>query len=537
MRYSRKFRIFAGLTCFISGVLNYGIFPQITANFFVNYCGLPESFFVGGVAVSTRMLIMLIFVAIGLFLVLGGGLLTVLLTDFLQGLLMNICVLVVIGYLVFHFGWGNMVDVIQQAPAGKSMIDPFDQGGVDSFTWVFFMMMLFLQIYSRGVWQGSSAGNTAARTPHEGRMAGILGQWRQTINYLLLLIVPLAAYTLMHSPDWTATAANVQVQIDGLADVQMQKQLLVPIAISHILPIGLLGIFAVLFFMAAVTTDSSYLHSWGSIFVQDVLIPLRKKPLNTAQHILWLRLSILGVGCFVFCWSLWFPLKEYLFMYTQITGAVFLGGAGAAVIGGLYWKRGTVAGAWTGMILGAFFAVAGVVTRSFWGQIPLLAARWPTCPFNGMQMSVFAALIAISGYVLVSLLTRNPPEFEMDKLLHRGKYDEKGEHKQTAHRSLWDRTLGITADFTKGDRRIYYFNIGWALVLLGLFLTGAIARLFVPIGDRIWMNWWNIYLCFLALLAVITAVWFFIGGFRDFFALFRLMRSEKVDEKDDGRVG
>ena len=43
-RYSRNFRIFAGIVAFFAGLINFGIFPAVGAQFFINYCGLPESF-------------------------------------------------------------------------------------------------------------------------------------------------------------------------------------------------------------------------------------------------------------------------------------------------------------------------------------------------------------------------------------------------------------------------------------------------------------------------------------------------------------
>ena len=43
-RYSRKFRIFAGMVAFFAGLINFGIFPAVGAQFFINFCGLPESF-------------------------------------------------------------------------------------------------------------------------------------------------------------------------------------------------------------------------------------------------------------------------------------------------------------------------------------------------------------------------------------------------------------------------------------------------------------------------------------------------------------
>ena len=42
-RYSRKFRIFAGMVAFFAGLINFGIFPAVGAQFFINFCGLPDS--------------------------------------------------------------------------------------------------------------------------------------------------------------------------------------------------------------------------------------------------------------------------------------------------------------------------------------------------------------------------------------------------------------------------------------------------------------------------------------------------------------
>ena len=45
-----------------------------------------------------------------------------------------------------------------------------------------------------------------------------------------------------------------------------------------------------------ISTHTTYLHTWGSIFIQDVFIPLRGiRPKNKEEHFTWLKLSILLV--------------------------------------------------------------------------------------------------------------------------------------------------------------------------------------------------------------------------------------------------
>ncbi|MBP7276069.1 MAG: sodium:solute symporter, partial [Kiritimatiellae bacterium] len=52
-RYSRNFRVFAGLVAFISGLINFGIFPSVGSRFFIFYLGLPPTFLFAGVECST----------------------------------------------------------------------------------------------------------------------------------------------------------------------------------------------------------------------------------------------------------------------------------------------------------------------------------------------------------------------------------------------------------------------------------------------------------------------------------------------------
>ena len=60
MRYSRRFRVFAGLVAYIAGIINFGIFPSVGARFFIALCGLPESFTLAGLEIATYPVLMIL---------------------------------------------------------------------------------------------------------------------------------------------------------------------------------------------------------------------------------------------------------------------------------------------------------------------------------------------------------------------------------------------------------------------------------------------------------------------------------------------
>src|SRR5690606_18353340 len=125
---------------------------------------------------------------------------------------------------------------------------------------------------------------------------------------------------------------------------------------------------------------------WGSILVQDVVLPFRRRPLTPRRHLRLLRLSIACVAAFSFGFSLLISQTQYVAMFLTLTGAIFMAGAGAAIIGGLYWPRGTTAGAWAAMITGAAVAAAGTIIK----QVD--AALWD------QALARHGALLAIPHY-------------------------------------------------------------------------------------------------------------------------------------------
>lgn len=372
MRYSKRFRVFTGMIAWLAGVINFGIFPGVGARFFINYCGIPEIavWQIGPFTVSVTLAVtMLALLGIALFFTFMGGQIAVLVTDFWQGFFTTIVATIIVFYLLWKFPWTIISEGAKLASVpGKSLIDPFDIGQARDFNIWFFVITWFFVLYHYMAWQGQQGYNCSATTPHEAKMSKVVGALRSKMITMGFMLVPLCALVFMNHPDFVDGANEVRRHLVETFpnNIRLQGQLRVPVVMAQIFPVGLLGAFAAAMLGFFISTHDTYLHSWGSIFIQDVLIPLRKKPLETKQHLKWLRISIIGVAIFIFLFSLLFPVQDYIYMFFAITGAFYLGGAGACIIGGLYWKRGTTAGAWTAMILGAILSLSSIIIQ----QIP-----------------------------------------------------------------------------------------------------------------------------------------------------------------------
>jgi len=532
VRYSKKFRIFAGIVCWLSGIINFGIFPAVGARFFIYFCDLPDTL----ICYALVMIILLAFSYLFIFL---GGQIAVLITDFIQGTFTSIMFIVIVIASLSIFSWPQISEALLMAPQEESLLHPFSTQETPDFNIWFCLILSFLGLYQCGIWQGAGAYNASALNAHEARMGKILATWRDIALNIFIMLMAVCAYTSLHHPDFALLAERARAIFATIQNPQVQKQMTTPIAMRTFLPPGVMGCFAALMLAAAISTFNSYMHSWGSILVQDVIMPFRKKLFTPRQHIRLLRLSIFGVVVFVFCFSLIFRQTEYILMFFQITGAIFMGGAGAAVIGGLYWKRGTTAAAWSAMITGSTLAVSAVVihqihaTAPFTGKIMSYIASK-----NGLVLTFYASALAVIVYILVSLLGSRKTTYNIDRMLYRGKYAI--EEDQTTDSLVPTRGLkamiGISNEFTGMDKIIYLATIGWAVLWTVVFVAGTIYNLIFDVDTSRWIIFWRWYLWICLAVLLVKTVWFTCGGLRDLKRMFGLLTTKKRNDLDDGMV-
>ena len=571
VRYSKKFRVAAGMLTWMSGVVNYGIFPAVSVRFFMFFCRLPHHYeFLG---VNWDVYAVLLFIAIGLGVVFAtcGGQIAIMVTDFTQGIMCNMAFVVFI-FFIFRLGdWdvsGGLVSWREISESlciesGKSQINPFDSNAIPDFNIWYYLIGIFGNIYGRGSWQGSMGYAAAAKTPHERKMAGLLGTWRGMAQGLMILLFPLAAIVIMKHPAFANVAEAVQEALNSTGvSAQLKEQGLVATVLSLIMPTGLLGLFVAVMFSAMLSTDDTYMHSWGSIFIQDVIMPFRKKAFTAKQHIWALRFSIIGVGAFAWTFSYLFRQTDYVYMFFAITGSI-VSGAGAALIGGLYWKRGGTLGAWVSYIVSAVLAVSGIILQQVWdfgqgkGLVYWLAEKtqWQWVlnniqqavergadakfPINGQWIHLICMLVCIILYVLLSEyehFVMKKPDFNLDKMLHRGEYDTANEHQVKSEVGWFARALGITPEFTFWDKFIYGASIALTLFHFLLFSWFTIQNFTIGVSNSQWMALWHFKIYLSLILGVGCTVWFLIGGVVDVVRLFIALKNSVQNDADDGTV-
>lgn len=575
-RYSRNFRIFAGIVAFVCGIINFGIFPAVGAQFFISYCGFPDSI----LGIPTFPLMMILLISVALYFVYTGGQIAVIIADFFQGVFLIVVLFIITIFLYNKVEWDQVSDSLTNTPfklaaeevdklnnedsfkildneekeekikeikdkyENSSLINPFKTSRVEDFNLTYFLIGLIGMFYGTLSWQGHQAYNSSAKSAHEAKMAAVLGDIRWKPQGLFIFLVPVLTYVFMNHSDFALVAESVNSSLDSLNSETLKSQMRAPIVLSEVLPVGLLGAFAALMLAAFISTHDTYLHSWASIFVQDVILPFRKKPFDKDDHIKALRYSIFGVAIFIFIFSLVFDQNQEIALYFAVTFAIFAGGVGAVIIGGLYWDRGTTEGAWAAMIVGATVAVTGTI-------VPQISDSWLSQEnnliwlknlifklkeINGIKFYALSMGFSSFSYILVSLFTFRE-RVNMDKLLNRGKYSIKKETKIIDEKvKPILKIFGIGKEFTIEDKIIYLVSFVWNIFFTLVFVFGTIYNLYNDVSDESWMLYWKYQIYINIVFSFIIIIWFTIGGFIDIKKMFISLDSDKRDHGDSGWV-
>jgi solute:Na+ symporter, SSS family len=520
-RYSRKFRIYCGFLCFLAGIINMGIFPIVGGRFFLYFCGLPHQFELLGMTLPVLPLIAGFFVVVSVMFCFLGGQVTIVITDFIQGAIMML-MYIVVGVVVYRIvNWDHVAQAIMMQEKPLDFVAPFSTFKSGEFDTTIFMMAVFLLFYGVLSWVPSANRGQAAVDAREAKLMVMLGNIRIGVGFVLLAFVPVACFAFMNLPEFADKAAVITEQLESITNAKVQSQMVVPLFLRMILPVGLMGVMTAGVLSAFISTHDTYFLTWASVLINDVVVPLRKKPLSTRSHLLAIKLAVVGVAVFVFTFSFLYKETEFIMMFQMASAYIFAGGAGAVILGALYWRKGTVAGAWAAMTTGLWVCVAGMLLRQqyIWNSIPFLRNRWDEFPINGYAVAFYAAAFSFIVMVIVSLCTGKKRRFDLDKLLNRG---ETGTSKEEGSRNR--------------ARYLGYITWGVLIVAIPTVITAVIVTYTHGISALTWIKFWKVYSFVLFGSSVPVSIVFITGGIFDIRRLFKRLKSEQVDVRDDGFI-
>jgi len=328
-RYSRRLRVLTGVLVATGGILNMGVFLKIEGTFLSIISGIPLSYL---------KLTMTGILALELIYTVLGGMVSIVITDFIQFVALSFGTLLVTVYAVHAAGLHGMYRAVAST-MGEAGFNPLvnPEYGV---AFIVFQVIYWLAIDT--CWQTTAMRTFSTRDPETSRK---VFSWTGFIflgRGMMPMIWGIAALTLLGSKQDSLEA--------------------MPRMLSGILPPIVLGLVVSGMLAATMSVNSSYLLGWSSIIAQDIVLPLRRSALTPSGQVLLNRICNLFVSLFVLYWGLWYTMPSLAYLYLNITATIFLGGTFSAVLAGLYWKGANTVGAYCALISGAL----AVVPFFFW---------------------------------------------------------------------------------------------------------------------------------------------------------------------------
>ncbi len=212
MRYSRKLRIFAAALRSISEMLANMIMPALAARFFIYFMDIPKSFNLFGVEISSFLLIMILSMVMAISIILMGGMLSIIVTDSLQGLLLYPLLIAFVIFIVCKFSWNHQIaEVMMDRAPGESFINPLDIHKLRDFNYLMFSVSIISLFLHRASWFASGA--TVAKNAHEQKMAGLLGGWRGALVSIFYILVTIGVITTLNHVDFAPQAKVIRNNI------------------------------------------------------------------------------------------------------------------------------------------------------------------------------------------------------------------------------------------------------------------------------------------------------------------------------------
>jgi SSS family solute:Na+ symporter len=318
-----------------------------------------------------------------------GGMVAVIVTDYIQFIVLSIGLGLGVYFCLSleNLGWSNMTAALA-THRGEAAFNPVAEGGY-GWNWVGFNLLVFFAAFI--CWAPEATRALTAKDSRTTRRTFLFAGPGLFIRLAIPAFLAVAAFCFV-SQDAQLTAHFFP---EGLSGKAAHAEQAMPMLLGQIVPTGLLGLLVAGFMAAFMSTHDSYLLAWSSVITRDIIVPLRGREIPDKQQITITRVTVVLIGIFLLVWGVWYPLPASVWNYMAITGTVYVSGAVTVLIGGLYWKRASRAGAICALLAG-LISLGGLAIE----RVQAIVGDWLTT----VHLGFFNFLFCIVVFVVVSLL-------------------------------------------------------------------------------------------------------------------------------------
>ena len=373
-RFGAGVRRASGVVIVLGGLLNMGVFLRMGGEFLMTVVGFGATA-AGGEswAASHRleltMSALLLMVAVY---TIVGGMLSVLVTDFLQFVVMSVGLVVVTWLLLAKVGFAALAETVE-AKLGAGGFHPLAN---PEMGWPYVFFNAFFTLGTVLTWQTMLQRVMAAKDARTGRRIYMGTAFFFVCRFLIPGL-------------WGIAALHAQ----GAGAPGVTSLSAMPTWLAGFLPVGLMGLLIAAMLAADMSTDSSYMLTWTSVIYNDVIAPWRRPGWTERKGLLLNRLLVAAIGVFLLFYGLWYPLGSDLWTYLGVTAAIYLASMSTLLVACCYWRRATSRGAAAAIVVGAVFPIAYLVLQQVAPSVSAgIGPYW-----SGILAYVGAALAMVVG--------------------------------------------------------------------------------------------------------------------------------------------
>jgi SSS family solute:Na+ symporter len=377
-KFGPRVRWMSGVVIVLGGLLNMGVFLRMGGDFLVAVCGLNPQYL--------EITMTLLLFGIGLYTIMGG-MVSVLITDYLQFIMMSIGLLIVTIMIFVKIGWTDMLGAIE-ANYGQGGFNPFAHPDMGVAYVVFNTFVAFAVVLT---WQTMIQRVLSAKDSDTGRKIYKGTSPFFVCRFILPGLWGIAALTVL-TPD--------QVGEDTM--------LAMPKFLSTFVPPIFMGIVVAAMLAADMSTDASYMLTWGSVIYNDIMAPFHKGKWSQKKGLIWNRFIIAMIGVFLLVYGLWYKIEGDVWTYLAITGSIYLSSMSVLLIACCYWKKANSWGATSGIIIGASLPFGFLVCQ----KIP---ATEQFTESIGAHVSGIITYVGVAAAMIIGSLLKPAPKTERNR--------------------------------------------------------------------------------------------------------------------------